>query len=207
MSRKICAVIAPEVFISPASDFLETELGGQSVLSLTLKAVVEAGVDQIICIGSTPSFLAAAKEVEVDSPMSMVHLDSHQIQSHLEAISSYLESPKEETDIVILAGNQPLLEAGDISAVIDSHAQSQAAVSISSGGAATLNSGTVLVTDKKQRVTEVVASRTAFRFSSEEDSLTEAYGLYVFAADLLGPAVRRAKPLSGYVHVLSLIHI
>lgn len=207
MTRKLCAVVAPEAFIPEASEYLDQEFGGQSVLSLTLQAVVAAGVDQIICVGSTDSFLAATKELDIGSPVTVVHLADHRTESHLEVISSYLDSPKDKTDVMVLAGNQPLLNADDIALMMTEHSENSAAVTVAVGGPATVNSIAVLISDAKGRIQQVESLRAAKAFAADEDELTEAYSLYVFAADLLGPAVRRAKPMSTNARVEDLLEV
>ena len=207
MTRNLCAVVVPEAFSSNASDFLDQEFGGQSVLTLTLQAVVEAGVDQIICVGSSPNFMAATKELNVDFPVTMVQLGSHRVESHLEAIITYLDTSKEDTDLLILAGNQPLLQATDINEIVSEHSAQNAAVTVAVGGPANVDSGTALVADAKGRVQEVAPFRSALAFASEDSELIEAYPLYMFAADLFGPTVRRAKPMATNARVEDLIEV
>ncbi len=207
MTRKLCAVVAPEAFVSQAYDYLDQEFGGQSILNLTLQAVVAAGADQIICVGSTDNFLVATKELDVSSPVTMVHLSDHRTESHLEIISSYLDSPKDVTDVLILGGNQPLLNSDDIALMTSEHAKHSAAATIAVGGPLTGQSRSALISDAKGRVQQVESSRAAQAFASEEDDLAEAYSLYIFAADLLGPAIRRAKPMSTNARVEDLIEV
>lgn len=102
------------------------------------------------------------------------------------------DDPDDESTIIVLPGDTPLLQASTIAGLVDLHEETEAAATVLTARLDDPTGYGRVVRDKNGRVARIVEQRDA---SDEERAIDEINtSIYCFRRNLLAPALRRLSP-------------
>ena len=191
-------------------------LCGRPMLLLVLDALSELAVDRAVVVvghGAEP----ITKTLQEHGPPELVidFVEQHVQRGTGDAVSVALtafpddDAEGDDGDIVVLAGDTPLLRPATLASLVTSHRQSDAAATLLTADSDKPAGMGRVVRGRDERVTRIVEELDA---TEAERALTEvATSIYCFRRSLLAPALRRLSPenakgeyyLTDVVEVLS----
>jgi bifunctional UDP-N-acetylglucosamine pyrophosphorylase/glucosamine-1-phosphate N-acetyltransferase len=172
-------------------------LCGRPMVLHVLHAVAELDVDRAVVVVGHGS--ARVTKAVAEQPPPGLHLDfvKQRMQrgtgdAVLVALTAFPDDDTDDSDIVVLPGDTPLLRPPTLASLVRAHRRAGAAATVLTARLANAAGYGRVVRDKSGGVARIVEQADA---SEEELAVTEVNtSIYVFRRSVLAPAVRRLSP-------------
>jgi bifunctional UDP-N-acetylglucosamine pyrophosphorylase/glucosamine-1-phosphate N-acetyltransferase len=171
-------------------------LCGRAMVLYVLDALTEVAVDRaVIVVGHAAE--RVTKKLQEDGPdIAIDFVEQHVQRGTGDAVSvgltSFLEDDLDDTDIVVLPGDTPLLRSSTVAALLAEHRLSDAACTVLTAVVDDPTGYGRVVRGKDGRVARIVEQVDA---TPEERAIQEVNtSIYCFRRSLLAPALRRVSP-------------
>lgn len=192
-------------------------LVGQTLVHHVLSALVEVEIDRAVVVVGYGGDAVTKKLQEAPGPVPLAFIEQPVQRGTGDAVAVGLTalpdddldplSEVDDSDVVVLPGDTPLLRPVTIARLVDEHRYSGAACTVLTARLADPSGYGRVERDKDDRVRRIVEHRDAAEDQLAIDEINT--GIYVFRRSLLAPALRRLTPdnAQGELYVTDVVEV